>query len=220
MDNLLSLWASSGLAQIQAGQLVMMLVGLGLLYLAISKGFEPLLLVPIGFGTILANVPGAGFDAAPVYDAMGHMESPGGLLYYIYHAGIETGLFPLLIFMGVGAMTDFGPLLANPKTLLLGAAAQVGIFTTVVGAVALSHFGIFDFTIQEAASIGIIGGADGPTAIFVTSKLAPDSAWAHCCSGLLLYGPGTHYPAADYARPNDASGTPDHHGAAAPSDQS
>ena len=174
MDNLLSLWASSGLAQIQPGQLVMMLVGLGLLFLAISKGFEPLLLVPIGFGTILANVPGAGFDAAPVYDAMGHMESPGGLLYYIYHSGIETGLFPLLIFMGVGAMTDFGPLLANPKTLLLGAAAQVGIFTTVVGAVALSHFGIFDFTIQEAASIGIIGGADGPTAIFVTSKLAPD----------------------------------------------
>ena len=174
MDNLLSLWASSGLAQIQPGQLVMMLVGLGLLFLAISKGFEPLLLVPIGFGTILANVPGAGFDAAPVYDAMGHMESPGGLLYYIYHAGIETGLFPLIIFMGVGAMTDFGPLLANPKTLLLGAAAQVGIFTTVVGAVALSHFGIFDFTIQEAASIGIIGGADGPTAIFVTSKLAPD----------------------------------------------
>ena len=174
MDNLLSLWASSGLAQIQPGQLVMMLVGLGLLFLAISKGFEPLLLVPIGFGTILANVPGAGFDAAPVYDAMGHMESPGGLLYYIYHAGIETGLFPLIIFMGVGAMTDFGPLLANPKTLLLGAAAQVGIFTTVVGAVALSHFGILDFTIQEAASIGIIGGADGPTAIFVTSKLAPD----------------------------------------------
>jgi sodium ion-translocating decarboxylase beta subunit len=174
MDNLLNLWASSGLAQIQVGQLVMMLVGLGLLFLAISKGFEPLLLVPIGFGTILANVPGAGFDAAPVYDALGHMESPGGLLYYIYHAGIETGLFPLVIFMGVGAMTDFGPLLANPKTLLLGAAAQVGIFTTVVGAVGLSHFGIFDFTIQEAASIGIIGGADGPTAIFVTSKLAPD----------------------------------------------
>ena len=102
------------------------------------------------------------------------MESPGGLLYYIYHAGIETGLFPLVIFMGVGAMTDFGPLLANPKTLLLGAAAQVGIFTTVLGAVGLSHFGILDFSIREAASIGIIGGADGPTAIFVTSKLAPD----------------------------------------------
>jgi len=174
MDNLLTLWASSGLAQLQLGQLVMMIVGLILLFLAISKGFEPLLLVPIGFGTILANIPGAGFDAAPIYDAMGHMESPGGLLYYIYHAGIETGLFPLIIFMGVGAMTDFGPLLANPKTLLLGAAAQVGIFTTVVGAVGLSHFGILDFTIQEAASIGIIGGADGPTAIFVTSKLAPD----------------------------------------------
>jgi len=174
MDNLLSLWASSGLAQLQLGQLVMMLVGLGLLFLAIAKGFEPLLLVPIGFGTILANIPGAGFDAAPIYDAMGHMESPGGLLYYIYHAGIETGLFPLVIFMGVGAMTDFGPLLANPKTLLLGAAAQVGIFTTVLGAVGLSHFGILDFSIREAASIGIIGGADGPTAIFVTSKLAPD----------------------------------------------
>jgi oxaloacetate decarboxylase beta subunit len=174
MESLISLWASSGLAQMQFDQLIMMIVGLGLLFLAISKGFEPLLLVPIGFGTILANVPGAGFDAAPVYDAMGHMQSPGGLLYYIYHGGIETGLFPLMIFMGVGAMTDFGPLLANPKTLLLGAAAQVGIFTTVLGAVALSHFGILDFSIREAASIGIIGGADGPTAIFVTSKLAPD----------------------------------------------
>ena len=174
MENLISLWASSGIAQLQLGQLVMMTVGLTLLFLAISKGFEPLLLVPIGFGTILANIPGAGFDAAPIYDSMGNMESPGGLLYYIYHAGIETGLFPLVIFMGVGAMTDFGPLLANPKTLMLGAAAQVGIFTTVLGAVALSHFGILDFSIRDAASIGIIGGADGPTAIFVTSKLAPD----------------------------------------------
>lgn len=174
MENLISLWASSGIAQLELGQLVMMAVGLTLLFLAINKGFEPLLLVPIGFGTILANIPGAGFDAAPIYDAMGNMESPGGLLYYIYHAGIETGLFPLVIFMGVGAMTDFGPLLANPKTLMLGAAAQVGIFTTVLGAVALSHFGILDFSIRDAASIGIIGGADGPTAIFVTSKLAPD----------------------------------------------
>lgn len=174
MDNLISLWASSGLAQMQSGQFIMMIVGLVLLYLAINKGFEPLLLVPIGFGTLLANIPGAAFDVAPVYDAMGHMESPGGLLYYIYHVGIETGLFPLVIFMGVGAMTDFGPLLANPKTLLLGAAAQVGIFSTVLGAVGLSHFGILDFSIREAASIGIIGGADGPTAIFVTSKLAPD----------------------------------------------
>ena len=162
MDNLISLWASSGLAQVAGGQAVMMLVGFGLLYLAISRGFEPLLLVPIGFGTVLANMPGTDFLEA------------GGLLYMIYHAGIETGLFPLLIFMGVGAMTDFGPLLANPKTLLLGAAAQVGIFTTVLGAVAMSYYGILDFSIGDAASIGIIGGADGPTAIFVTSKLAPD----------------------------------------------
>ncbi len=174
MENLLSLWASSGLAQMALGQLVMILVGLTLLFLAINKGFEPLLLVPIGFGTLLVNIPGAGFEAAPIYDALGNLESPGGLLYYIYHAGIETGLFPLVIFMGVGAMTDFGPLLANPKTLLLGAAAQVGIFTTVLGAVAMSYFGILDFSISDAASIGIIGGADGPTAIFVTSKLAPD----------------------------------------------
>jgi oxaloacetate decarboxylase beta subunit len=162
MNELMSLWATSGLAQIVGGQAVMMLVGFVLLYLAISRGFEPLLLVPIGFGTVLANMPGTDFLEA------------GGLLYMIYHAGIETGLFPLLIFMGVGAMTDFGPLLANPKTLLLGAAAQVGIFTTVIGAVAMSYFGILDFSIGDAASIGIIGGADGPTAIFVTSKLAPD----------------------------------------------
>mgnify|MGYP000901757020 FL=1 len=174
MENLISLWTTSGLAQIELGQIAMMAVGLLLLFLAINKGFEPLLLVPIGFGTILANIPGAGFDAAPIYDQLGQLESPGGLLYYIYYAGIATGLFPLVIFMGVGAMTDFGPLLANPKTLLLGAAAQVGIFTTVLGAVALSHFGILDFSIRDAASIGIIGGADGPTAIFVTSKLSPD----------------------------------------------
>ena len=174
MDNVNSLWLSSGLAQVQAGQILMMLVGLGLLFLAIRKGFEPLLLLPIGFGTLLANIPGAGFELAPIYDAAGHMTSPGGLLYYIYSAGIETGLFPLIIFMGVGAMTDFGPLLANPKTLLLGAAAQVGIFSTVLGAVALGHFDILDFSIRDAASIGIIGGADGPTAIFVASKLSPD----------------------------------------------
>ena len=174
MDKLVSLWASSGVAQLEAGQLVMMSVGMVLLYLAIRRGFEPLLLVPIGFGTVLVNIPGAGFDAVPLYDAMGQLETPGGLLYYIYHAGIETGLFPLIICMGVGAMTDFSSLLANPKTLLLGAAAQVGIFSTVLGAVALGHFGILDFSIRDAASIGIIGGADGPTAIFVTSKLAPE----------------------------------------------
>ena len=174
MDQLIALWQQSGLGQIQAGSAAMMAVGLTLLYLAIHRGFEPLLLVPIGFGTLLVNIPGAGFDVAPVYDAVGHLESPGGLLYYIYHVGIESGMFPLIIFMGVGAMTDFGPLLANPKTLLLGAAAQVGIFVTVMGAVGLSAMGILDFSIRDAASIGIIGGADGPTAIFVASKLSPD----------------------------------------------
>ena len=174
MESLLSLIANSGFAQLQFGQVIMILIALTLLFLAIKHGFEPLLLVPIGFGTLLVNIPGAEFDAAPIYDALGRLEEPGGLLFYIYDVGIATGIFPLLIFMGVGAMTDFGPLLANPKTLMLGAAAQIGIFSTVLGAVTLSHFGIFDFTIQDAASIGIIGGADGPTAIFVTSKLSPD----------------------------------------------
>lgn len=174
MDTLLKLWADSGIAQLHFGQGAMMLIGLMLLYLAIKKGFEPLLLVPIAIGTLLVNVPGGGFEAEPVYDAVGHMTSPGGMMYYIYNVGIASGMFPLIIFMGVGAMTDFGPLLANPKTLLLGAAAQFGIFATVLGAVSLSYFGILDFSINDAASIGIIGGADGPTAIFVTSKLAPD----------------------------------------------
>jgi sodium ion-translocating decarboxylase beta subunit len=174
MESLLSLIANSGFAQLQLGQVIMILIALTLLFLAIKHGFEPLLLVPIGFGTLLVNIPGAEFDSAPIYDVLGRLEEPGGLLFYIYDVGIATGIFPLLIFMGVGAMTDFGPLLANPKTLLLGAAAQIGIFSTVLGAVTLSHFGIFDFTIQDAASIGIIGGADGPTAIFVTSKLSPD----------------------------------------------
>ena len=174
MEQLLKLWTESGLAQIEVGTIVMMTVGFTLLFLAIRKGFEPLLLVPIGFGTILVNIPGAGFETAPIYDVVGHLESPGGLMYYIYNVGIASGMFPLIIFMGVGAMTDFGPLLANPKTLLLGAAAQVGIFVTVMGAVGLSSLGILDFSIRDAASIGIIGGADGPTAIFVTSKLSPD----------------------------------------------
>ena len=174
MQELLSLWQDTGLAQMQIGQAVMMSIGCLLLFLAIAKNFEPLLLVPIGFGTLLVNIPGAGFDLAPVYDASGAMLAPGGLLYYIYHVGIETGMFPLLIFMGVGGMTDFGPLLANPRTLLLGAAAQFGIFATVIGAVGLTSLGIFDFSIRDAASIGIIGGADWPTAIFVTSKLSPD----------------------------------------------
>lgn len=174
MDQLLNLWQDSGLAQITWGQFTMMLVGLGLLYLAIAKKFEPLLLLPIGIGTLLVNMPGANFEVAPVYDAAGHMLSPGGMMYYIYEIGIASGMFPLIIFMGVGAMTDFGPLLANPRTLLLGAAAQFGIFATVLGAVGLSAAGIFDFSLNDAASIGIIGGADGPTAIFVTSQLSPE----------------------------------------------
>lgn len=174
MNALLGLWQDSGLYQITLGQVLMMAVGLLLLFLAINKKFEPLLLVPIGFGALLVNIPGAGFSDAPVYDALGHLESPGGMLYYIYTMGIATGGFPLIIFMGVGAMTDFGPLLANPKTLLLGAAAQFGIFATVIGAVGLSMTGIVDFSITDAAAIGIIGGADGPTAIFVATRLAPD----------------------------------------------
>ena len=173
-SKLLNLYHDTGFYQLEFGQLIMIGVGLILIYLAIKKKFEPLLLLPIGVGAILVNIPGAGMMAAPVYDAAGHMTSPGGLQYYIYYAGIETGLFPLLIFMGVGAMTDFGPMLANPKTLLLGAAAQFGIFATVIGAVLLGAFGIMDFTLADAAAIGIIGGADGPTAIFVASRLAPD----------------------------------------------
>lgn len=174
MEVLTGLWLDSGLSQITSGQILMMAVGLLLLYLAISKNFEPLLLVPIGFGAILVNIPGADFVAEPVYSALGQLESPGGVLYYISEVGIATGMFPLLIFMGVGAMTDFGPLLANPKTLFLGAAAQFGIFATVLGAVGLTMLGWLDFSIADAAAIGIIGGADGPTAIFVASRLAPD----------------------------------------------
>jgi sodium ion-translocating decarboxylase beta subunit len=174
VDKLIQLLMDSGVYQMQWGQGLMICIGLLLLFLAIKKGFEPLLLLPIGIGAIFVNIPGAGFYAEPVYDAAGHLATPGGLLYYIYHSGIETGLFPLLIFMGVGAMTDFGPLLANPKTLLLGAAAQFGIFGTVIGAVTMNHYGIMDFSLNEAAAIGIIGGADGPTSIFVASRLAPE----------------------------------------------
>jgi oxaloacetate decarboxylase beta subunit len=145
------------------GQLLMILVGLLLIWLAIKKQFEPLLLLPIGFGGILANIP--------VADIGG----PDGFLGIIYGFGVETGLFPLLIFMGVGAMTDFGPLIANPKTALLGAAAQFGIFTTIIGALYLSGtLESINFSVQDAAAIGIIGGADGPTAIFLASRLAPE----------------------------------------------
>lgn len=176
MHSLINLWHDTGLYQMELGQLAMLCIGCLLLFLAIHPKFqfEPLLLLPIAVGTLFVNIPGAGFYAAPVIDAHGHVESPAGLLYYIYHAGIETGLFPLLIFMGVGAMTDFGPLLANPKTLLLGAAAQFGIFGTLFGAAFFTDIGVMDFTMKQASAIGIIGGADGPTSIFIASKLAPE----------------------------------------------
>ncbi len=213
------LWDSTGLAHFQVGQVVMIGIGLLLLFLAIRKQFEPLLLVPIGFGGVLANIPGAGLaysaaenalhstdpvvlaemarllgqsaavDAESLLRALGlaapalqlaaqsAAEAAGfsdGMLYTFYRVAIASGVAPLVIFMGVGAMTDFGPLLANPRTLFLGAAAQFGIFATVLGAVGLSTLGVMDFTLADAAAIGIIGGADGPTAIYVASLLAPD----------------------------------------------
>ncbi|WP_417581726.1 sodium ion-translocating decarboxylase subunit beta [Nitrincola sp.] len=217
MDKLLSLWYASGAYNLTPGQVVMMLVGVLLLYLAINKKFEPLLLVPIGFGGILANIPQAGMAYSAVENAI-YFASPGvlnelsilldavstethelkalyanapasvkaaaalmaqdagytnGMLYNFYSIAVKSGAAPLLIFMGVGAMTDFGPLLANPRTLFLGAAAQFGIFATVLGAVGLTSMGVMDFSIREAAAIGIIGGADGPTAIYVATMLAP-----------------------------------------------
>ncbi|MCK7597258.1 sodium ion-translocating decarboxylase subunit beta [Microbulbifer sp. CAU 1566] len=219
MENITNLWLSSGANQMTIGQFSMILVCLGLLFLAIRKNFEPLLLVPIGFGGVLANIPGANL-ALPAVEAaiysgdtgvltqlaqalgLGAFESIDGLkaalesapaaaaeraaqvaadagfnngmLYNFYSVAIASGIAPLVIFMGVGAMTDFGPLLANPRTLFLGAAAQFGIFATVLGAVGMSAAGIMDFSIADAAAIGIIGGADGPTAIYVSSLLAPD----------------------------------------------
>ncbi|MBA1278026.1 MULTISPECIES: sodium ion-translocating decarboxylase subunit beta [Pseudomonadaceae] len=163
MDKLLKLWHSTGLYHLEPGQLLMIVVCLALIYLAIRKGFEPLLLIPIGFGGLLANIPVA------------NMAEGAGILHLLYEVGLPTSVFPLLIFMGVGAMTDFGPMLANPKTLLLGAAAQFGIFATLLGALGLAAMGIpgMEFSMREAASIAIIGGADGPTSIFVTAKLAP-----------------------------------------------
>ena len=225
MDKILTLWTGSGLYNIEPGQVIMILVCLGLLFLAIRKGFEPLLLVPIGFGGLLANIPEAGLALSAAENAI-HMAKPevlaalagaldvayqagqavtpdvlaafksayssasatelaivnnlaadngygNGMLYNFYLVIIGSTVGPLLIFMGVGAMTDFGPLLANPKTLLLGAAAQFGIFGTVLGAALMDWLGILDFTILEAAAIGIIGGADGPTSIYVSSVLAP-----------------------------------------------
>ena len=148
-----SVWADSGFSALTSGHVIMIVVGLVLLYMAIGKGFEPLLLSPIAFGCILANIPKNGF------------EEPGVMSVIMY--GIHHEVFPPLIFLGVGAMTDFGPLLANPKTLLLGAAAQAGVFVALLGAMLLG------FSVQEAAAIGIIGGADGPTSIYLAAKMAP-----------------------------------------------
>lgn len=143
-------------------KLLMLIVGVLLLYLGAAKNFEPLLLVPIGFGTILVNIPYAG------------MGQEGGFLKIVYDFGIHNELFPLIIFMGVGALTDFGPLIANPKTAMLGAAAQFGVFGTLLGAIALNAVPGISYTLKEACSISIIGGADGPTSIYLSSKLAPD----------------------------------------------
>ena len=155
-------WHGSGLYQITGGQVAMLGICLVLLYLGIVKKFEPLLLVTIGFGGLLSNIPGV------------EIATGNGLLHLTYVVGIETGAFPLIIFMGVGALTDFGPLLANPRTLFLGAAAQFGIFATLLGALGLTALGVMDFSVREAAAIGIIGGADGPTAIYVAGRLAPN----------------------------------------------
>ena len=219
METLLKFWHDTGLYAMEPGQFAMMLVAFGMLYLAIKKGFEPLLLLPIAAGTLMVNIPNAGLgwsaaewairtgspevieqfrallglaataDTQALLDAYHHADTvqykqavalgsaqgyDSGMLYTFYSMTIASGVAPLLIFMGVGAMTDFGPLLANPKTLLLGAAAQFGIFGTVIGAVLLTHFGIMDFSLEQAAAIGIIGGADGPTSIFIASKLAPE----------------------------------------------
>lgn len=155
----------SGFATITIKQIIMLLISCGLLYLAIAKKYEPLLLLPIAFGMLLVNIPGSNLMAPPFIE--NGNETNGGLLYYISY-GVKKGIFPPLIFLGIGAMTDFGPLIANPKSLLLGAAAQIGIFTTFIGA------SLLGFSPNEAGSIGIIGGADGPTAIWLTSKLSPD----------------------------------------------
>jgi sodium ion-translocating decarboxylase beta subunit len=162
MELVAEIWQGSGLYQITGGQAIMLAICLGLLYLGIAKKYEPLLLVTIGFGGLLSNIPGV------------EIATGEGLLYFLYSTGITNGVFPLLIFMGVGALTDFGPLLANPRTLFLGAAAQFGIFATLLGALGLTSLGWADFSLRDAAAIGIIGGADGPTAIYVAGKLAPE----------------------------------------------
>ena len=213
--SLFEFFSTLGIFSITLGQSLMILVGLLLLFLAINKKFEPLLLLPIGFGALLTNIPEIGLSMSPIEklvyannpseinqiiseyfgrgtdlslllknasymdlkiinDAAQSMGYAPGILYVFYEVAIGSGIAPLLIFMGVGAMTDFGPLLANPKTLILGAAAQFGIFATVMGALLLDYFGLIDFTLKQAAATGIIGGADGPTAIYVSSILAPE----------------------------------------------
>ena len=214
--NLEAIFSNLGIFSLTSGQSIMLAVGLVILYLAISKKFEPLLLLPIGFGAILTNIPEIGLALSPIekliYFAnseelagalslivMGEAETlsaflktashsqlwllneyaaelgyKAGILNTFYSLAIGSGVAPLVIFMGVGAMTDFGPMLANPKTLILGAAAQFGIFATVVGALILNKFGLVSFTLKQAAATGIIGGADGPTAIYVSSILAPE----------------------------------------------
>lgn len=162
-DTLLKIWNESGFAAITWQQLLMIVIACLLIYLAIGKGFEPLLLLPIAFGVLLANLPLAGLMSPPAKNS----SEPGGLLYYLY-MGVKLGIYPSLIFLGIGAMTDFGPLIARPSSLFLGAAAQLGIYIAFIVAIALG------FTPQAAASIGIIGGADGPTAIYLTTRLAPD----------------------------------------------
>ncbi|CAH0534336.1 Oxaloacetate decarboxylase beta chain [Vibrio stylophorae] len=218
MDGLYTLWQSTGIAHFQWQQMVMMAVGLTLLYLAIRKGFEPLLLLPIGFGAILANIPAVGLANSALDNALYaadlnllkefaqivgvtdiskeavqqamKLADPtqlaaakalaaehgygAGVLYTFYTVAVASGVAPLLIFMGVGAMTDFGALIANPKMLLLGAAAQFGIFATLFGAILLNYIPGMEFTLADASAIAIIGGADGPTAIFLASKLAPE----------------------------------------------
>ena len=181
LDSLVSLWHSTGLYNFTWPNAIMLVICFVVLYLGIRKGFEPLLLIPIGFGGVLANIPFPP-DAMPI---IGHtitavdpntglvaVQTYGGFLGQIFDFGINSGIFPLLIFMGVGAMTDFGPLIANPKTAFLGGAAQLGIFMTLIGAILLSKYCPWiTFTMKDAASIGIIGGADGPTSIFLASRL-------------------------------------------------
>lgn len=161
IDTLVKLWEDSGFIALDVPHIIMIIIACVLIYLAIVKKFEPLLLLPIAFGVLLANIPVAGLMMEPINGA------PGGLLYYLYQ-GVKLGIYPSLIFLGIGAMTDFGPLIARPTSLLLGAAAQFGIY------IAFTVARMLGFSLQEAASIGIIGGADGPTAIFLTTRLAPE----------------------------------------------